>query len=114
MSTEEEKARIQEEIRSLRAEQQRLTPLVEAYGKQLDEMEYAKRQVGLTFTTLWVQRNKVERRLLELEKRVKYLKPSGEERKAKKLEVAIETLITGLSPEKLALLMALVKPNKEE
>ena len=90
----------QKELARLREAYAKLTPVVNALGEKVWEMERALKHVSRLFSNAWNRRDKIARRIMVLEKKVQYLKPyKGQNavsaKKAPNIEAALKKLDKG-------------------
>lgn len=97
----------QDELEQCRREHARLSTIVLETGTILDVMDKERKPIAEAFNTAWRRRNAIERKIMHLEKKVKYLKPAGE--RAPRKEKNAEALLAALTPVQMAALRAILE-----
>jgi len=98
-----------EEIGRLHKEHEKITPIVHAWALKVEEVEKVLRHFSKLFSAAWQKRDAIERRLMILEKKVKYLKPHQGQAAVPKTKDTTKALLKKLKPEELKALMAILQ-----
>ncbi len=95
-----------DEIAHLRAEQARLAPIVATYAAELAALDALRHKISLAYSEAWRKKERIERRLFELERRIKICKPATGEAKPASTKTAAKDLLKSLTPAQVQALIA--------
>lgn len=99
-----------EELQLLYARKEELTEKVNYYGRTLDYLHRMKAKIDHIFVDAFMRREKVQHRIIYLERKVKYLKPAVA--RAPKKEQSVEDMLAKLKPSELEALRAILEKRK--
>ncbi len=99
---------VEEEIAAIKKELIRLEPIITDLYNRLSAIDAVRHKISLAYSTAWSRRDRIDRRLFALQRKIKVCKPCGERKPT--VPKSIDTMLASLTPaQKEALRIILLK-----